>query len=266
MRTAFIGGGVMGEAMVRGMLAKGVAEPEAIVVSDVSAERLSKLKRDYGLHTGQDNRQALQGSHLVVLAVKPQDLGPLLEELSGAFHPDQLVLSIIAGATVATVAEGLKHGAVVRAMPNTPAQIGEGITVWTASSEVSPSQKDTARSVLATLGSEVFVTDERLIDMATAVSGSGPAYFFLVMEALTDAAMDIGLPREIAEKLVSHTALGASRLVQETGEHPGALRKMVTSKGGTTERGLHQLEEGGLRTLIARAIAAAYERAKELGG
>jgi pyrroline-5-carboxylate reductase len=116
------------------------------------------------------------------------------------------------------------------------------------------------------LGSEVFVTEERLIDMATAVSGSGPAYFFLVMEALADAATDIGLPREIAEKLVSRTALGASRLVEETGEHPSALRQMVTSKGGTTERGVHQLEQGGLRALIAQAVAAAYERAKELGG
>jgi pyrroline-5-carboxylate reductase len=131
---------------------------------------------------------------------------------------------------------------------------------------VSESQKGAARSILAALGSEVFVTDERLIDMATAVSGSGPAYFFLMMEALTDAAADIGLPREIAEKLVSHTALGASRLVQETGERPSALRQMVTSKGGTTERGLHQLEQGGLRALIAQAVAAAYERAKELGG
>lgn len=256
----------MGEAMVRSMLAKGVARPETIVVSDVSAERLSKLKHDYGLHTCQDNRQALQDSNVVVLAVKPQDLGPLKEELSGAFHPDQLVLSIIAGATIATIAEGLKHGAVVRAMPNAPAQIGEGITVWTASSGVSESQKDAARSILASLGSEVFVTDERLIDMATAVSGSGPAYFFLVMEALVDAATDIGLPREIAEKLVSHTALGASRLVQDTGEYPSALRQMVTSKGGTTERGLHQLEQGGLRALLAQAVAAAYDRAKELGG
>lgn len=256
----------MGEAMARSMLAKGVAGPEAIVVSDVSAERLSKLKNGFGLRTSRDNRQALQGSDVVVLAVKPQELGRLMEELSGAFHPDQLVVSIIAGTTIATIAEALKHGAVVRAMPNTPAQIGEGITVWTASSGVSESQRDAARSILAALGSEVFVTEERLIDMATAVSGSGPAYFFLVMEALADAATDIGLPREIAEKLVSRTALGASRLVEETGEHPSALRQMVTSKGGTTERGVHQLEQGGLRALIAQAVAAAYERAKELGG
>ena len=266
MRTAFIGGGAMGEAMVRSMLAKGVARPEAIVVSDVRAERLSKLKNDYGLRTERDNRQALQGSDVVVLAVKPQNLAPLMEELSGAFNPDQLVVSIIAGVTIATIAKGLKHGAVIRAMPNTPAQIGEGITVWTASSAVSQSQKDAARSILAALGSEVSVTDESLIDMATAVSGSGPAYFFLVMEALTDAATDIGLPREIAEELVSRTALGASRLVAETGEHPSALRQMVTSKGGTTERGLERLEKGGLRALIAQAVAAAYERAKELGG
>ncbi len=256
----------MGEAMVRSMLAKGVARPEAIVVSDVRAERLSKLKNDYGLRTEWDNRQALQGSDVVVLAVKPQDLAPLMEELGGAFNPDQLVVSIIAGVTIATIAKGLKHGAVIRAMPNTPAQIGEGITVWTASSAVSQSQKDAARSILAALGSEVSVTDESLIDMATAVSGSGPAYFFLVMEALTDAATDIGLPREIAEELVSRTALGASRLVAETGEHPSALRQMVTSKGGTTERGLERLEKGGLRALIAQAVAAAYERAKELGG
>ena len=265
MRIAFIGGGVMGEAIIRGMLSTGLGAPDTIVVSDINAERLSRLRHDHAVETCQDNRQAVQHSDVVILAIKPQDLGTVMEELGGSFRQNQLVLSIIAGATLGTIGDGLKHGAVIRAMPNTPAQIGEGITVWTASRQVSPSQKETARSILAALGSEVFVADERLIDMATAVSGSGPAYFFLVMEALIDAAAGIGLPSEVAEKLVVQTALGAARLAQETGKYPSALREMVTSKGGTTEKGLRQLEEGGLRPLIAHAVAAAYERATELG-
>ena len=265
MKTTFIGGGVMGEAIIKGIIANGSTMPRDIIASDINPERLSSLKQGYGIETSHNNRQAVEASDVVVLAVKPQNLKAISEELRGGLQPHQLVLSIIAGVTIATITNSLGHSAVVRAMPNTPAQIGEGMTVWTASSEVSQSQKEAAQSILAALGKEVYAPDEKYIDMATAVSGSGPAYIFLVMEALIDVAVDIGLPRDMAEELVLHTVLGAARLAQETGKCPKELREKVTSPGGTTEKGLLQLEQGDLRALVARAVIAAYERAKELG-
>ncbi|RLC71165.1 MAG: pyrroline-5-carboxylate reductase [Chloroflexi bacterium] len=265
MRIAFIGGGVMGEAMIKGVLAKGVASPQDITVSDVIKERLSALSQSYGIRTSASNRQALDGSEVAVIAVKPQNLAQLMPELEGLFTPGQLVLSIVAGAGIATLTQGLRHGAVVRAMPNTPAQIGEGMSVWTASSEVSQGQREKARSILGALGLEIYVADEGYLDMATAISGSGPAYIFLVMEALNHAAEVIGLPREMAKELVSQTVLGAARLARETGRDPKELREMVTSPGGTTAKAISELEEGGLRALFDRAVRAAYERAKELG-
>ncbi len=265
MKITFVGGGVMGEAVINGILAKGLTMPRDITASDISPERLSSLKHSYGIETSHNNRQAVEASDVVVLAVKPQNLKAITEELRGGLQPHQLVLSIVAGATIATITNSLVHSAVVRAMPNTPAQIGEGMTVWTASSEVSQSQKEAAQSILGALGKEVYAPDEKYIDMATAVSGSGPAYIFLVMEALIDVAVDIGLPHEMAEELVLHTVLGAARLAQQTAKCPKELREKVTSPGGPTEKGLLQLEEGDLRVLLARAVIAAYEKAKELG-
>jgi len=266
MKIAFIGGGVMGEAIIKGTLAKGLTRPQDIIVSDVDQERLTAVSQGYGIRTSATNRQAVEGSEVAIIAVKPQNLAELMPELAGVFTQDQLVISIVAGARMATIAKGLEHGAVVRAMPNTPAQIGEGMSVWTASSEVSQSQKEIAQSIVAALGKEIYVPDEEYIDMATAVSGSGPAYIFLVMEALINAAERIGLPHQMAEELVLQTVLGAARLARQTGKDPRELTEMVTSPGGTTAKAIFELEEGGLRALVARAVGAAYERAKELGG
>lgn len=266
MKIAFIGGGVMGEAIIKGTLAKGLARPQDIIVSDIDRERLTAVSQGYGIRTSDTNRQAVAGSEVAIIAVKPQSLAELMPELEGRFTQDQLVLSIVAGARLATIVKGLRHSAVVRAMPNTPAQIGEGMSVWTAASEVSQNQKEIAQSIVAALGKEIYVPDEEYIDMATAVSGSGPAYIFLVMEALIDAAERIGLPHQMAEELVLQTVLGAARLAKETGRDPRELREMVTSPGGTTARAIMELEEGGLRALVARAVTAAHERAKELGG
>jgi len=265
VKIAFIGGGVMAEAIIKGILGRGVARPQDITASDIDRERLFALGQDYGIRTSADNRQAIEGAEIVVLAIKPQNLKQVMEDLQGQAK-EQLFLSIVAGASMATISAGLEHNLVVRAMPNTPAQIGEGITVWTASDEVSQGQKEMARSILGALGKEIYVSDEKYIDIATAVSGSGPAYIFLVIEALVDAAVHIGWPRETAGELVLETVLGAARLVQATGKQPAELRKMVTSPGGTTEEALLQLEEGGLRDLIDRAVVAAYEKAKILGG
>ena len=266
MKIAFIGGGVMGEAMIRGVLTKGLSTPQDIIANDISASRRETLRTTYNIGVSEDYGTAIKGSEVIVLAIKPQNLAELMPQLEGRFTRDQLVLSVIAGAAIATIIGGLGHRSVVRAMPNTPAQIGAGMSVWIASSEVSQRQKGMARSILGALGKEIYVPDEKYIDMATAVSGSGPAYIFLVIEALVDAAVGIGLSREMAEESVLETVLGTARLAQETGKHPKELRDMVTSPGGATAEGLLKLEEGGLRALLARAVIAAYEKAKELGG
>lgn len=264
MNITFIGGGVMGEAMLSALLKKGVAKPEAIVVSDINPARLNVLQQKYHIRCTPHNNDAIKGSDVVVLAVKPQSLNEVSSQLNGKLLPEQLALSIIAGATIKILSQGLRHNSIVRAMPNTPAQIGEGISIWTATEAVSQAQKEMAQAILAALGREIYVNDERYIDMATAVSGSGPAYIFLVIEALSDAAVHIGLPRELAEEMVVETVLGSARLAQATGRHPAELRNMVTSPGGTTAEGLLRLEEGGIRAILAQAVIAAYEKAQAL--
>jgi len=264
MKISFIGDGMMGEAIVKSLLAKGVAKPAEITVSDVSQVRRDILKKNYGIKTVANNKEAVKGTEVVVLAVKPQELGKVLGEMKG-LTPQQLVLSIVAGATLETLHEGLGHSRLVRAMPNMPAQIGEGMTVWTATAEVNQKQKDMAQSILAALGKEIYVSSEKYIDMATALSGSGPAYVFLVIEALVDAGVHIGLPRDMAEKMVVQTVLGSARAVEVMGKHPAELKNMVTSPGGTTTEGLLQLEAGKLRSLLLQAVIAAYNKAKALG-
>jgi len=265
MRISFIGGGIMGEAMIRGILDKGLAKVGDIVASDISEERRFYLKKKYGVATVSDNRSAAEKTEVIVLAVQPVSLPEVMRGLKGFLQPKQMVLSIVAGVAVASLCHGLDHKAVVRAMPNMPAQIGEGVSVWTAASEVKKEQKQKARSTLSALGKEFFASDERYLDMATAVSGSGPAYIFLIIESLIDAAVHLGLPRELAQELVLETVSGATHLAQKWGKHPAELRNLVTSPGGTTAEGLLQLEEGGLRALLAQAIIASYEKAKALG-
>ncbi|MBM3150466.1 MAG: pyrroline-5-carboxylate reductase, partial [Chloroflexi bacterium] len=228
MKIGFVGGGVMGEAIIKGVLAKGVARPVDIVVSDISKARRDLLNKQYGVKAVTDNRQAVDGAEVVVLAIKPQELHKVLGELKG-LTAKQLIISIVAGATLDTLCQGLGGEYVVRTMPNMPAQIGEGMTVWTATPEVSESQKGMAQSILAALGGELYVSAEKYIDMATAVSGSGPAYVFLIIEALTDAGVHIGLPRDMAEKMVIQTVLGSARSVKATGKHPAELKNRVTS-------------------------------------
>jgi pyrroline-5-carboxylate reductase len=265
MKISFIGGGTMGEAIIKSVLAKGVAKPDDISASDVSDARQDILKNKYRIKTTSDNKEAIKGTDVVVLAIKPQEMGKILAGLKGILS-QQLVLSIAAGITLETLKEGLGHSMLVRAMPNMPAQVGEGMTVWTATSDASQKQKDMAQSILSALGKEIFVAGEKYIDMATAVSGSGPAYVFLVIEALVDAGVHIGLPRDMAEKLVVQTVLGSAKAVEVMGKHPAELKNMVTSPGGTTTEGLLQLETGGLRSLLLQAVIAAYNKAKTLGG
>lgn len=263
MRIAFIGGGAMGEAMVRCLLTKKVTAPQDVMISDISPMRRELLNREYGVNTLADNGKAVANADLIILAVKPQNLPQVMEEIEG-LASRQLVLSIVAGATLSSLRQGLKHFSVVRAMPNMPAQIGEGVTIWTATSEISRKQKKLAQTVLGALGKEIYVVDEKYLGMATALSGSGPAYVFLFIEALIDAGVHIGLPRDIAQELVIQTVLGSTRTVEKTGKHPADLRNMVTSPGGTTTEALLQLEKGGFRSLLLEAVAAAYKKAKRL--
>jgi len=265
MKIAFIGGGNMGEAILSAVLDKHLVTIRSVTVSDVNPERRQYLEKQYGITVTDDNRQAVAGADVAVLAVKPQSLAEVMTGLKGTLTPEQLVLSIIAGARLDTICQGLEHRPVIRAMPNTPAQIGRGMTVWTATKEVTEQQSEWAASILGVMGHEIVVNSEDQINMATAISGSGPAYLFLFVEALVDAAVKLGLPLEIAQELVLTTVLGSGHLIEETGREPAELRRMVTSPGGTTAEALRELEQGSFTGLIARAVKAAYERARQLG-
>ncbi|MFC1952259.1 pyrroline-5-carboxylate reductase [Chloroflexota bacterium] len=266
MKISFIGGGNMGEAMLSAVLDRGLSQPQAITVSDINETCRQYLKEKYGVAVMSDNHRVVKGGDMVVLAIKPQNLTEVMTELNGHIEPAQLVLSIIAGARIDTICRGLDHRCVVRAMPNTPAQIGKGISMWTATHEVTEKQRGWASSILGAMGKEIHVDDEEYIDMATAVSGSGPAYVFLFMESLVDAAVKIGLPRDMAEELVLETVLGSCHFAQESGKPLAELRRMVTSPGGTTAEALLQFEKGGFSELVKQAVRSAYNKAKSLGG
>jgi pyrroline-5-carboxylate reductase len=265
MKIAFIGGGNMGEAMLAAILGRGLSTPEAVGVGEVREERRHYLEKKYGVTVTASNGAAIGGKDVVVLAMKPQNLAEVMAELKSYLEPGQLVLSVIAGARINTLCQGLNHSRIVRAMPNTPAQIGAGISAWMATTEVTGEQKRWAQAILGAMGKEIYFDDEKYLDMATAVSGSGPAYFFLFVEALIAAAVDIGLPPEEAGKLVLETMRGSSELMLKSDKKPAELRQTVTSPGGTTAAALEQFQKGGLDKLIMEAVRAAYNRAKELG-
>jgi pyrroline-5-carboxylate reductase len=266
MKLGFIGGGMMGEAIIAGILNNGIASPADIAACDIAPARRDHLAKTYGVRVSDDAGSASAGSEIVMLAVKPQEFAAAGRAMAGGLNGKQTVMSIMAGVTIDSIRSALKHDAVVRAIPNTPAQIGEGMTVWTATGAVSDSARETVRSVLSVLGRELYVSDEKYVDMATAVSSSGPAYVFLVIEALIDAAVHIGLRREMAVPMVLQTVLGSARYALETGKHPAELRNQVTSPGGTTTEGLLALEDAGIRAAFIDAVEAAYEKAKQLGG
>jgi pyrroline-5-carboxylate reductase len=265
-RLAFVGTGVMAEAIIKGLLHERLVSPEAIIASDLRVERGQELQTRYGIRHTNDNVAAAEQAELVVLSVKPQVLPHILPELKGQIRPEALVLSIVAGARIATLAEGLGHRTIVRVMPNTPAQIGQGMSVWMATPEVEELQREQARMLLKALGEELHVEDEGYLDMATALSGSGPAYVFLFMEALIDAGVHLGFPRRVAQELVLQTIQGSVAFARQSNLHPAELRNMVTSPGGTSAEALYQLEKGGLRTVLSRAVWAAYQKSRYLGG
>jgi len=254
----------MGEAMIQGLVTKHLIDPTKIIVCEPRGERREQLKQQRKVKVTSSNLDATNSS-TIVLSVKPQDLHKALSDLKGLLRPNQLVVSIVAGARIKTISDALTHSAVIRVMPNTPAQIGEGISVWTATPSVNKEQLTQAKTILRALGKEVQVEEEKYLDMATAVSGTGPSYVFLVMEAMIDAAVHLGFARHVAYQLVTETMRGSILYAMHSSKHPAELRNLVTSPGGTSAAALYQLEKGNLRTVISRAIFAAYERSKALG-
>ncbi len=266
MNISFIGGGVMAEAILRGILSKGIAAPDGVCIGEPVESRRRYLTQTHGVKAVAGNKEAVRGADLIVLSVKPQSLPEVAAELAGSLGKEQAALSIIAGARLETLTSGLRHNAVIRVMPNTPAQIGAGMSLWIASDEVSADMRQTARSILRTLGEEIEVHEEKYLDMATALSGSGPAYVFLFIESLIDAGVYMGMSRDMARAVVMQTVVGSARLAQESGKHPAELRDMVTSPGGTTAEALRAFEEGSFRATVMKGVVAAYEKSKSLGG
>jgi pyrroline-5-carboxylate reductase len=265
LTLALIGSGTMGEAIIHALLGTGKVTPEQIVASDPLVERQEELRARHQVRLAADNAAAVSAADIVVLSVKPQVLPSVLSELCGHIPPDALVFSIVAGMPIATISAGLGHAAVVRTMPNTPAQIGEGMTVWTASSAVTETQHAQAQAILQSMGLEMYVTHEDALDMATAVSGTGPTYVFMLMEALVDAAVHLGFSRREARALVAQTVLGSVKFAQQSDLHLAQLRNMVTSPGGTSAEAIYQMEKGGLRTVLSKAVWAAYQKSRLLG-
>jgi pyrroline-5-carboxylate reductase len=255
----------MAEAMIAGLLADRAVTARNLVASHPRRDRREALARRHGITVKARNAEAVVGADIVVLAVKPQMLGAVMREIGPKLGDGQVVLSIVAGATLRTLGEGLHHRAVVRAMPNTPSQIRRGIAVWTASSACTRQQRELARSVLRAIGSEKEVADEAFVAMATALSGTGPTYLFAVMEALIDAGVHLGFPRELAHDLVVETLIGSADYAAQSELHPAQLRNAVTSPGGTSAAAIYELEKGRLRTVLSDAVWAAYRRTLELG-
>ncbi len=262
----FIGCGMMGEAMIKGLLREDLVDPRQIIASHPRAERCLELENRYGVRVTSSNRDAAEEASFVILAIKPQYLADVVGDLDGALTLDSTVLSIVAGVRMNRLGADLGVNRVIRAMPNTPAQIGRGISVWTATDEVGDAGRAKVRAILSALGRDEYVTHEGELDMATALSGTGPAYVFLFMEALIDAGVHMGFSRRVAERLVFETVLGAAEFAKDAPEHLAKLRNQVTSPGGTSAEAQYQLERGRLRTVLSDAVWAAYRRCQQLGG
>jgi len=266
MKIAFIGGGNMGEAILAALIARNLARPEDVFVADVNNERLAYIKQKYSVFTTGYNPEVAARGEVIILATKPQQMDEAARELKGHLRDNQLVISIIAGKKLTTLCQGLGHKTIVRAMPNTPAQIGQGMTVWTTTEHTPVARRVDAETILGALGHAVYTPDEAVLDMATAISGSGPAYVFLFLEALTQAGQDLGLMPELARFLAFKTVSGATEYAQISNHDLAKLRHNVTSPGGTTAAALKVFEENNFVGLIRQAVAAAYQRAQELGG
>jgi pyrroline-5-carboxylate reductase len=268
-KLALIGGGKMGGTIAARAIETGLHSAAQVLVSDpdpsIGPRLEARLGKDSAPKVINDPVAAASGASTVLLAIRPQDMSSATETLRGHLTSEQLVMSIAAGVEIQTIQQGLQHDAIIRVMPNTPAQVGQGISAWIATAAVTEAQKAEARGILGAIGREIEVSREREIDMVTAVSGSGPAWVMLMVEAMIDAGVQIGLRPDWARELALQTMTGSAELMRETALHPAQLRNMVTTPAGTTAAGLYAMERGGLRAAIMSGIAAAYERCLELG-
>ncbi|TFJ87660.1 hypothetical protein NSK_001010 [Nannochloropsis salina CCMP1776] len=265
-RIGLVGGGKMSEAIIEGFVTEKLIQPGKISVYDVSRKRLDYLMKTFGVQASSSLAATCKDSDLVIIAVKPQNLTQKLwAQLRANLDPKSVVLSIVAGIPMSNFVESTGNKRVVRTMPNTPATIQQGMTVWACTDHVSVSQRNSVAKFLSSLGEQHFVHDEQYLDMATAVSGSGPGYVLLILEALIDAAVHLGFARNVASKLVLQTVSGTTTLAMKSGLHPAILRNSVTSPGGTTASALYVLEQGRFRTVLADSFWSAYRRSLELG-
>lgn len=264
-KTTFIGGGAMGEAIIGSLIANQLLSPTRICVSEPVPARREFLNATYGVTVETNNAQAAKGASVVVLAVKPQVLGLVLADLRGNLSRDALVISIMAGVQIETLQSGLGHDKIVRSMPNTPAQVGQGMTVWTDTAAVTAADRAAAQAVLEAMGEAIYVTEEHYLDMATGLSGSGPGFVFLLLEALIDAGVHIGFSRDQSQQMVLQTVAGSVELMRQSGLHPADLRNRVTSPAGTTAAGTLVLERARVRSALIDAVDTAYRRSQDLG-
>eukprot|EP01125_Pyxidicula_operculata_P014315 TRINITY_DN4766_c0_g1_i3.p1 TRINITY_DN4766_c0_g1~~TRINITY_DN4766_c0_g1_i3.p1 ORF type:complete len:313 (+),score=23.09 TRINITY_DN4766_c0_g1_i3:245-1183(+) len=265
-QVTFIGGGKMAEAMLGSIVKKKLQKPDNIKVFDVNQERMKFCKDNYGTTVSSSVQEAVRDADFVVLSVKPQNVLTVYKELYGKLNKDAMLLSVVAGTPVKSLVSGFDIQSVVRTMPNTPAMIGQAMTVWTCTNSLDEKQREKAKKFISSFGEEVFVDNEDYLDMATALSGSGPAYIFFQMEAMIDAGVHMGFPRHIATKLVHQTMLGSCLYAMQSNKHVAELRNDITSPGGTTASAIYDLEKGSFRTVISDAVWAAYRRSLELGG
>jgi pyrroline-5-carboxylate reductase len=265
MTVGFLGSGNMAEALIKGILGAGGAGADKIVATDISRERLEYISETYGVKTTESPVDMARGSDVIFIATKPAQVGEALKSMATVVDQKKLVVSIAAGITIAFIEQRLKKNVpVIRVMPNTPALVMAGMAALSAGSSATEEHIQTALTTFSAVG-EAVVVDEGLIDAVTALSGSGPAYVFMVIEAMADGGVKAGLKRDIALKLAAQTVMGAAKMVIETGRHPGVLKDMVTSPGGTTIEALSVLEDNGVRGAFIEAVEAAFEKAKELG-
>jgi len=261
----FIGSGNMAEAMMRGIIQNLVVLPDQILASDISVERKKHLSKTFDIRTATDNQSLVEKSNVIFLAVKPQAVPSVLKDIGATMGPEKLLISIVAGVPIRTLSAGMPKGPrIVRTMPNTPVTVMEGAMAIASDSPALPEDLETVETLFRPIGRTVRI-EEKLLDAVTGLSGSGPAYVFIVLEALADGGVNMGLPRDVAETLAAQTLMGSAKLFLETRMNPGALKCMVTSPGGTTIAGIHELEKGGIRASLMNAVEAATKRSVELG-
>jgi len=265
VKLGLIGCGFMGETLLGATIKRDVVKPADVTVAEINEDRRAAIKRQYGVHVTANPADVVGPSEIVLFAVKPQEFAAAASQLQGKFRRDQTIVSIMAGVPIDKIFRQLAHAAIVRVMPNTPAAVGEGMSVWTATPEVDGVSREQVGAILGAMGREVHVDDEKYLDMATALSGSGPGFVYMLLEAFIDAGVHVGFKRNVAEMLALQTFIGSAKYAEATGKHPAELRNEVTSPAGTTAAGLLILESAGVRGAIIDAIEAAYARSRELG-